>query len=100
MMSTYTKLRDGSWGVRVPGSTTPGSLVTVAKKDGTTKLETIGRVLWAGDGVALCTITPSEARPQRCYTGKTYERGVGMTCDECGEHARPGTTCWETGRAH
>jgi len=52
---TYTKLRDGSWGLRGP-SLTAGVTVAVSKKDGSQKHETVGRVIWQGDGVCLATI--------------------------------------------
>ena len=56
-MTTYAKLKDGSWGIRGSGLT-PGASVTVTKRDGSTKTETVGAVLWtAPDGsVALASI--------------------------------------------
>ena len=59
--ASYTKLKDGSWGVRVPGKATDGQQITVRKKDGSTKPETIKTVLWTGkdrDGaeVSLCSL--------------------------------------------
>lgn len=56
-MATYTKLRDGSWGVKVRGKATVGQTVTVTKRDGQKKTETITQVLWTGDGVSLCAIS-------------------------------------------
>jgi hypothetical protein len=62
-MATYAKLRDGSWGVRVQGGgVEPGETVTVTKKSGETKVERIGRVLWNGDGISLCTLAASQPR--------------------------------------
>jgi hypothetical protein len=67
-MNTYAKLRDGSWGVRVQGAAASGDVVVVTKRDGTSKTETIGRVVWtcrasarptASDGApefTLCSI--------------------------------------------
>jgi hypothetical protein len=60
-MNTYSKLRDGSWGVRVAGPAKAGAAVTVTKKSGETKTETIGRVLWTDGKVSLCTIVSSTA---------------------------------------
>lgn len=57
--ATYTKLKNGDWGVRVPTeSVRDGDTVTVVKKSGDTKTETIARVLWRGNGVALCAVAP------------------------------------------
>lgn len=61
MTATYTKLKDGSWGIRVVSVTkvTPGAAVTVTTKAGKQKTEVIGKVLWTGNGVNLCTIASS-----------------------------------------
>jgi hypothetical protein len=68
-MATYAKLRSGNWGVRVEGEVTPGQVVTVTKKDGSTRTETIDRVVWSGNGVSLCTIKPTTR------SGGGYGRG-------------------------
>lgn len=55
-----------------------------------------------------CAKCGKACRPQyrTCYdcspasAGTTYEPGVGRTCDECGDVARKGTRCWETGCMH
>ena len=68
MNATYTKLRSGEWGIRVTGNApVAGQFVTVTKRDGTTKKETVTRVLWSGDGVYLCAIAPkaSSSPPKR-----------------------------------
>ena len=49
-----TKLRDGSWGLRVPAGTEPGTVVQVTTRSGKSWLARTGKVLWEGDGVALC----------------------------------------------
>jgi hypothetical protein len=60
--ATYTKLKNGDWGLRLAGAIPkPGAPVLVTKKDGSTRTERIGRILWQGDGVALATI---ERRPR------------------------------------
>lgn len=63
---TYTKLRSGAWGVRGPAeSVRSGSTIVVSKRDGSTKTETVGRVLWTGDGIALASLARSK-RSGRC----------------------------------
>lgn len=58
--ATYAKLKNGNWGVRVVGSACEGQSVTVAKKSGETKIETIGKIVWSGNGVSLCAISTGE----------------------------------------
>ena len=55
-MTTYTKLRNGDWGLRIDGSVEAGATVTATKKSGETKTERVGRVLWAGNGITLASI--------------------------------------------
>lgn len=63
MNATYTKLRDGTWGVKVPSiKAISGQKITVSKKSGDTKTEVIGRIIWEGDGVCICTISSGGAQ--------------------------------------
>jgi hypothetical protein len=92
-MTTFTKLRSGSWGIK---STTPvakGDRVEVAKKSGERQTVTVERVVWSGNGVWLCAIR-SEPRSSGSRHGGRY------LCEECGEYVTPGTSCWETGCMH
>lgn len=69
-MNTYTKLRNGSWGVRVEGPAKAGDTVTVTKKSGETATEKISKVVWTGKGISLCSIearTPKSPRARRRY---------------------------------
>src|SRR4029077_1690533 len=91
-MSTYTKLRDGSWGVRSDVRVSAGDTVTVRKKDGASKQETVRAVLWSGPDsktghtVWLCSIAQRE---QRSGYGN-YGSSGGYTCRVCGHD---GDTC-------
>lgn len=75
MTATYTKLRDGSWGIRVAGSARAGATITVHKKSGETRSETVARVLWtgkdsrSGETVSLCAI----GRESAACRGKTWD---------------------------
>jgi len=60
MTTTYTKLKSGEWGVRMAGTPKVGARVSVSKKDGSTKTETIARVVWSGDGISLCAIAKGD----------------------------------------
>lgn len=67
-MATWTKLRDGSWGLRVDGPVVAGQPVTARKKSGAITIETVARVLWAGNGVSLCAITTTSAPRKSCVS--------------------------------
>lgn len=54
--ATYTKLRSGDWGVRVQGTVSAGAKLTVTKKSGERKIETIAKVVWSGNGITLAAI--------------------------------------------
>lgn len=91
MSATYSQLRDKTWGIRVIGPL-PSGTVTVTKKDGTTKTETIDKVLWsAEDGQThLCSIVRT-AQPARSGRGGGYRRGDGgprgnKACYMCGSY--------------
>lgn len=95
-MNTYTKLKDETWGVRVQGTATVGQSVTVTKKDGSTKTETIKAVLWtgadktSGKTISLCSVSQSSRGTRRLYPG--------MMCPGCGsEPLDNNLSCWECG---
>ncbi|MGH8519867.1 MAG: hypothetical protein ACREU9_00175 [Gammaproteobacteria bacterium] len=71
MKATYTKLRTGAWGVRVNGNPKKGDRIAVTKKSGETKTETIGNIIWSGDGITLCAIEPSTS--ESSSRGKNYD---------------------------
>lgn len=92
MPATYTKLKNGDWGIRVTGAKPrEGAVVTVTKKDGSTKVETVRRVLWSGDGIHLCAVGSGSAqttRPTaRGTNGDVYTRRNGTSgvrgCSQC-----------------
>jgi hypothetical protein len=86
MTNTYTKLRDGSWGVRSTEEVRPGQVVTVIKKSGDTKVETIKTIIWSGNGVWICSIVPKPARQgcSRCCRTATRTTQIWEECDHCG----------------
>lgn len=85
MNASYTKLKDESWGIRVEGGTPkPGQSITVRKKSGETKTETVNRVLWSGNGVSLCSISATAGKTGTSSKGRTP--GV---CEKCGDRCNP-----------
>lgn len=84
---TYRKTKAGEWVVMGPVSVVkPGAVVTVTKKDGTSKTERIESVGKAFDGMRYGYLRRRDTGPR--------------VCDECGEFAERGTVCWETGMRH
>lgn len=83
MTATYTKLKDGTWGVRVNGTITAGATATVTKKSGETKTEKIGRVLWTGNGVSLCSVAASSVKSTYTPQSGRSSRGRRTGCS-CG----------------
>jgi hypothetical protein len=58
-MTTYTKLKDGTWGIRGEGLIA-GKSVTVVKKSGEQRVETVTHIIWTGvDGTQVASIQPS-----------------------------------------
>jgi hypothetical protein len=52
----FKKLRNGAWGVTGPSALLrEGEIVAVTKRNGSTTTVRVGRVLWSGDGKAICT---------------------------------------------
>jgi hypothetical protein len=79
MSATYTKLKSGEWGLRIVGpAPSAGAEILVQKKDGSTKMEKIGKVVWEGDNVALATVAALNYRPSDLqYSGNRLCRGCG-----------------------
>jgi hypothetical protein len=86
MSNTYTKLKNGSWGVRAAGKVNDGASLTVAKKDGSTKIEHVEKVLWTGkdsrtgETISLCAISQS---------GHGHSGHRPGTCVNCGAPCNP-----------
>jgi hypothetical protein len=95
---TYTKLRTGEWGVRIVGKAPiVGQAVKVQKRDGETKEETIGGIVWSGGGVVICSITRAATSGGKVSNGGRYGTARGRRswrpcgypgcsqdyCDEC-----------------
>ena len=78
MNATYTKLKDGNWGLRIQGITDNLHAVTVTKKSGEIKTEYVGRILWRGNGIMLATI--AKAKRQTRWEREDQE------CELCGKN--------------
>lgn len=82
MSTTYTKLKDGSWGVRGPiNEIVNHSSVVVTKKSGEQKSEDIEKILWTGNGIALASLV-KRGRDGEAIRTDEHRRPV---CSDCGK---------------
>lgn len=86
-----TKLRDGSWGARVPGGATIGQTIRIRTRAGKEWDACVERVVWTGDGVAIVATRSLDRRPAPASS----ERRGGI-CDECDEPRRNLTKCYDS----
>lgn len=62
-MASYTRLRTGEWGARIPREDVkPGDRVVVESRSLKARSEEVDKVIWRGNGVALCSLVPRPAR--------------------------------------
>jgi hypothetical protein len=91
---TYTKLKDGSWGILAGQELSLGALVTVVKRSGETKNEILGELVYAGEGDWVYRIGHNSSRPvrrARAWRPCGYPGCNPSHCDECeGEGYRSG----------
>lgn len=61
--ATWTKLKkENTWGLRIEGSVAEGEVVLVSRSNGSKSRETVGKIVWAGNGVTLATLGPKPAK--------------------------------------
>lgn len=83
--ATFAKLRTGAWGIRTTKAVAEGDRVQVTKKDGSTKIETVQKIIWTdGTAVWLCAIgTPAAKSNRRQFVPCGYPGCNASQCDEC-----------------
>lgn len=87
--ATFTKLRNGSWGLRVQGTVTIGATVETTTKAGKVERKTVGKVIWTGNGISLCEIAAEAQQPPH----HSSARG---RCAECDSPCNPRfPLCWD-----
>ena len=74
---TYTKMKNGKWGVRSTSLLEAGDLVDVVTRAGVHKTEKIGAVVWHGDGAWIATISSAKGSCDCTCSDCSYCR-----CDE------------------
>jgi hypothetical protein len=90
-MNSYTKLKDGSFGLRIVGKAIAGQTVQIQTKAGAIKSETIKNVLWTGQDkfsslgtISLCIILVKckqcGASPNARGWPRIYRNGI---CSDC-----------------
>ncbi len=93
MQASPMKLRDGSWGAKVRSADVKiGDTVTITTRAGKSWDATVSRVLWTGDGAAICATSrtsdsQSQSRPN--YTAKC----CGYPCPVTGIRCTPDHPC-------
>jgi len=97
-MITYTKLRNGSWGLRGPASALrAGAQVTVTKRSGESKTVRVGRVLWSNDTTAIATVQRGSSRnggsSYRRRGGSGWQDSCGYPCPVDGHRCTPANPC-------
>jgi hypothetical protein len=84
-MITYTKLRNGEWGVRGEGLVV-GQTVTVTKKSGETKTEKVAQILSHSldeDIASIVSINGQATKRRRNWRPCGYPGCNPSYCDEC-----------------
>ncbi len=78
--ATPAKLRDGSWGARVPGRASVGMALTVRTKSGKSWAAIVTKVLWSSSEATLCATKRSATAS---VTMRNGERRHGRGCKGC-----------------
>ena len=66
-MTTYTKLKSGDWGLKISDtSVKSGDQVTVRKRSGETKTETVGNIIWKNDEQMITSIKRAQRKRSGC----------------------------------
>jgi len=91
MQASPAKLRDGSWGARVAGTVTTGTILTITTAAGKSWQATVERVIWTDGQVS---IVATASRPSSAHGHGSYptigarmaerQRSTGWTGCRCG----------------
>lgn len=83
LQATFTKLRNGDWGLRVVGRAAPGDRVLARRGDGKRQKLVVGEIVWQGpdrDTGQTITVATIQRRTEReasegAYEEEAYEEG-------------------------
>lgn len=91
------KLRNGNWGAKARGAVREGDEIRITTKAGKTWTAIVAKVVWSGNGVAICaTENSGGSRPRRASNGECqcgacddllsfgFRPGQRIRCEECG----------------
>jgi len=91
----FTKLTDGSWGIRITGELpTQGTTVTVGKADGSTTVVFVGSTITSVDGVHIVRCVSAPRRTTTAARPTTYAGERARMIRGCADCARQGKMCW------
>ena len=86
-MTTFARLRDGSWGARGKGLVS-GASVTITRRDGSASDHRIDQIVWTGpDGTQLASIGAKAP----ALTAPRSRRGGCHTDSNCSSMCNPAT---------
>jgi len=72
--TTWTKLHNGSWGIKGSTSTLiEGDDVVVTKRSGETKTVTVGRIVWTDGTIAIASTGTRQPAPRARYYDEDHE---------------------------
>ena len=105
-MISWTKLRDGSWGIRIDGASAsaahvPGATVTVVRRDGTVKDAVLGRLVFESleEGLAVFATGAAVQAPERAIEAPPRVRAARAGAPACGgQHTKTDGSWWENDR--
>jgi len=87
-MTTFTRLRSGQWGIRSTEALSPGQLIAVEKRDGTTTEVVVDRVIWTDGRVWLAAVAAGQRRARKHAPPPPADPGAAaMSESACGADA-------------
>ena len=93
IQTTFARLPSGEWGIRCAADlATPGTQVSVSKRDGTLTVATVGAVLSTVDGVATCSIAAAPRAPAPAHSSHGG-RGGFRICSYCDRRVPRAALC-------
>lgn len=88
-----TKLRSGEWGARVNGTVREGDIVTITTRAGKTWDAEVVKVVWSGDGVAICATASLSRRPAPSRRHAAHTTHCGYPCPVTGRKCTYNDPC-------
>jgi hypothetical protein len=87
-IATWTKLKNGDWGLRISGGAPvrPGMTVVAVSRDGRKSDVAVSRVVWSGNGVTIAAVRGQGEGRSQGHEQHRRSGGWGR-CEACGHSA-------------